>query len=63
MSLCCRAAKGCRKVVIATNVAESSITIEKIRYVIDSGLFKQSDFVSLTRVSLPNNEDVGAVIY
>lgn len=35
---------GCRKVVLATNVAETSITIQNLYYVIDSGFCKQSIF-------------------
>lgn len=35
---------GFRKVVLATNVAETSITIENLYYVIDSGFCKQSIF-------------------
>lgn len=35
---------GCRKVVLATNVAETSITIGNLYYVIDSGYCKQSIF-------------------
>ncbi|EPY21456.1 ATP-dependent RNA helicase DHX8/PRP22 [Strigomonas culicis] len=35
---------GCRKVVLATNVAETSITISNLYYVIDSGFCKQSIF-------------------
>mmetsp|Transcript_69078 Transcript_69078/g.202239 ORF Transcript_69078/g.202239 Transcript_69078/m.202239 type:complete len:711 (-) Transcript_69078:184-2316(-) len=31
---------GCRKVVLATNIAETSITISGIRYVVDTGLVK-----------------------
>lgn len=35
---------GSRKVVVATNIAETSITIEGIRFVVDSGLVKQIHF-------------------
>ena len=35
------AQRGCRKVIFATNIAETSITIETIRYVVDSGMVKQ----------------------
>ncbi|CAL8104563.1 unnamed protein product [Calicophoron daubneyi] len=35
---------GSRKVIFATNVAESSLTVEGIRYVVDSGFFKQKTY-------------------
>lgn len=35
---------GCRKVVIATNIAETSITIPGVKYVIDSGFVKLNYF-------------------
>lgn len=35
---------GCRKVVIATNIAESSVTIPGVRYVVDAGLAKMRVF-------------------
>ena len=38
-----------RRIVIATNVAETSITIPRIRYVIDTGLARMSRYNSRTR--------------
>ncbi len=37
---------GKRKVVVATNIAETSLTVDGIVYVVDSGLIKQSHFHS-----------------
>ena len=34
---------GCRKVILATNIAETSITIGGVRYVVDPGLVKVRD--------------------
>lgn len=35
---------GCRKVVLATNIAETSLTIDGIKYVIDPGFHKINSF-------------------
>lgn len=33
-----------RKIVVATNIAETSVTVPGIKYIIDSGLIKQTEF-------------------
>lgn len=35
---------GARKVVLATNIAETSLTIDGIKYVIDPGFAKQNSY-------------------
>ena len=42
---------GCRKVVVATNIAETSLTINGIVYVIDPGFSKQNVYDPRTRIS------------
>ncbi len=32
---------GCRRVVVATNIAETSVTVEGVVYVVDPGMVKQ----------------------
>lgn len=39
-----------RKVIVATNIAETSVTVPGVRHVIDSGLIKQIEFDSLTGI-------------
>ncbi|XP_077602749.1 ATP-dependent RNA helicase DHX33 isoform X1 [Crocuta crocuta] len=36
--------KGCRKVIISTNIAETSITIPGIKYVVDTGMVKAKKY-------------------
>lgn len=38
------APEGCRRCVVATNIAETSITIDGIAYVVDSGKCKEKSF-------------------
>ncbi|MDB6092054.1 MAG: ATP-dependent helicase HrpB [Gammaproteobacteria bacterium] len=45
------AAPGTRKIVLATNIAETSLTIEGVRVVIDSGLVRRSTFDPSTGMS------------
>ena len=42
---------GSRKVVVATNIAETSITINGVVYVIDPGFSKQNVYDPRTRIS------------
>lgn len=42
---------GKRRVVVSTNVAETSLTVEGVKYVIDSGYIKQSYWNPVTEVS------------
>lgn len=42
--------KGRRRIVLATNVAETSITVPRIRYVIDSGVARVSRYSARTRL-------------
>lgn len=39
---------GWRKVVVATNIAETSLTIEGIRHVIDTGVVNEPNFIPAT---------------
>lgn len=36
---------GCRKIIVATNVAETSITVPGISYIVDSGVHKERSFL------------------
>lgn len=38
------ASQGCRKVILSTNIAETSVTISGIKFVIDTGMVKAKRF-------------------
>ena len=37
-----------RKVILATNIAETSVTVDGIKFVVDCGKYKSRDFNSVT---------------
>ncbi|EPQ61668.1 Bgt-5209 [Blumeria graminis f. sp. tritici] len=41
---------GCRKIVLATNIAETSITIPDVKYVVDTGKLNEMHYDPMTRI-------------
>ena len=43
--------QGCRKIILATNIAETSITIPDVQYVVDSGKLREKQYDQLRRIT------------
>ena len=43
--------QGCRKIILATNIAETSITIPDVQYVVDSGKSREKQYDQLRRIT------------
>ncbi|KAI9836694.1 MAG: hypothetical protein M1838_005003 [Thelocarpon superellum] len=42
---------GCRKIILATNIAETSITIPDVRYVVDTGKLREKQYDHIRRIT------------
>lgn len=50
---------GCkRKIILSTNIAETSVTLEGIRYIVDTGKHKTREFSSATGMESLQIKDV-----
>lgn len=54
---------GVRKIVVSTNIAETSVTIEDVVYVVDSGKLKERRFNAARGISMLVLDHVSQVIY
>jgi ATP-dependent RNA helicase DHX36 len=43
--------EGCRKIILSTNIAETSVTIPEVRYVVDTGKHKEKRYDQVTRIT------------
>ncbi|KAL7267647.1 hypothetical protein RUND412_009758 [Rhizina undulata] len=43
--------KGCRKIILSTNIAETSVTIPDVRYVIDTGKMREKQYEQSRRIT------------
>ncbi|MCJ1472591.1 hypothetical protein MMC13_001240 [Lambiella insularis] len=43
--------KGCRKIILGTNIAETSITIPDVQYVVDTGKLREKQYDQLRRIT------------
>lgn len=43
--------KGCRKIILATNIAETSITIPDVQHVVDSGKLREKQYDQVRRIT------------
>ncbi|KAI4122447.1 MAG: hypothetical protein LQ347_006497, partial [Umbilicaria vellea] len=43
--------EGCRKIILATNIAETSITIPDVQYVVDTGKLRQKEYDQARRIT------------
>lgn len=43
--------EGCRKIILATNIAETSITIPDVQYVVDTGKLRQKEYDQVRRIT------------
>ncbi len=42
---------GCRKIILATNIAETSVTIPDVQYVVDTGKLREMQYDQMRRIS------------
>ena len=54
-SFVCSPPSGVRKIILATNIAESSVTIDDIVYVVNTGTVKVKTFDPTKKVCVCNN--------
>ena len=46
------APEGCRKIILSTNIAETSVTIPDVQHVIDTGKLKEKQYDSIRRITM-----------